>query len=123
MVEAQRKALCVEWERRKHRRYGLCYAATVGFQVKESPCEMRAVSQNISASGILLRAVAPIACCSSVSLVIGIQENHMLRRVQLAGDGEVVRLEPIETGTAFLIAIRYDQLMSEVSPQVFPAKL
>ena len=120
---AVKKARCVELERRKHGRYGLCYAATVKFQEKGSIREMRAVSQNMSASGVLLRVAAPIACNSSVSLVIGIQENHMLRRVQLAAESEVVRVEPIESGTAFLVVIKCDQLMSEVSPQVLFAKL
>lgn len=123
MVTAQRQARCVEWERRKHSRYGLRYAAAVRSQEKEFTREVRAVSQNISASGILLKAAVPIPCRSRVSLSIAIQEDHMLRRVQLAAEGEVVRLDPTESGTGFLIAIRCDQLMSEVSPQVLSAKL
>ena len=47
----------------------------------------------------------------------------MLRRVQLAAEGEVVRLEPIESGTDLLVGIRCDQLMSEVSPLVLSSKL
>ena len=108
MVVARRRVRCVEWERRKHSRYGLCYAATVKFQEKESTQEIQAVSQNLSASGILLKVAAPITCHSRVSLSIAIQEDHMLRRVQLAAKGEVVRLEPIESGTDLLVAIRCD---------------
>lgn len=121
MPVAEKKTRCVELERREHGRYGLCYAATVRFQEKGSVREIRAVSQNISASGILLRVAAAIARHSRVSLVIGIQEDHMLRRVQLAAEGQVVRVEPDENGTVSLVAIKCDQLMSEVSPQVFSA--
>jgi hypothetical protein len=82
--------------------------------------EVDTVSRNVSVGGLFLEAPLPIPEFSSVSFVLILRSRQFDLPIELAGEGEVVRVEPIGPGAGFGIAVKctspINQLESFLSP-------
>jgi hypothetical protein len=82
--------------------------------------EVDAVSRDVSVGGLFLETPLPIAEFSSVSFVLILRGHQFDLPIELAGEGEVVRVEPIGLEAGFGIAVKcrrpINQLESFLSP-------
>ena len=67
--------------------------------------EFDAVSRNVSIGGLLLETASEIPPHSPVSFTMTVQGRGVIRPIRLAGEGEVVRVEPSGPGPWFAIAV------------------
>jgi hypothetical protein len=106
-------------QKRKYRRFNLRYPAHVKVS-SELVSEVDTVSRNVSVGGLLLEAPLPIPEFSSVSFVLILRSRQFDLPIELAGEGEVVRVEPIGPEAGFGIAVKctspINQLESFLSP-------
>jgi hypothetical protein len=100
---------------RKHRRFPLSFPVQVKFHAGDLDAELHAVSRNVSVGGMLLEAASPIPHHCPVSFTLTLQGGDIVRPIQLVGEGEVVRVQPQETGTGFAIAVQCRQPLTEVA--------
>jgi hypothetical protein len=92
-------------EKRKHRRFNVRYPAHL--KVSSEPVsKVDTVSRNVSVGGLLLEAPSPIPQFSSVSFVLILRSRQFDLPIELAGKGEVVRVEPIGPEAGFGIAVK-----------------
>ena len=92
-------------QKRKYRRFNLRYPAHVKVS-SELVSEVDTVSRNVSVGGLLLEAPLQIPEFSSVSFVLLLRSRQFDLPVELAGEGEVVRVEPIGPEGGFGIAVK-----------------
>src|SRR2546422_606544 len=71
--------------------------------------EPEAISRNVSIGGILLIANDSLPPRTRVSLTMDVRGPGSGRRVQLLGEGDVVRVQRLESGVGFAIAIQCQQ--------------
>ena len=90
---------------RKYRRFSLRYPVLVKFASQDSTEELQAVSENVSIGGMLLIAPSSIPQFSSVTFTLTVQDEHVIRPIQLVGEGRVVRVESSTEGKDFAIAV------------------
>ena len=81
------------FQERKYRRFSVRCPVQVLFDVAGSVSELEAISNNVSLGGILLEAATPIPPHCDVTFAMAVPEHHIVGGVQLAGEGEVVRVE------------------------------
>ena len=91
---------------RKYRRFKLTYPVHLKFLSGELASEVDAVSRNVSIGGLLFDAPFPIPEHSSVSFVLILRGPPIIRPIELAGEGEVVRVELGGLETGFGIAVK-----------------
>jgi hypothetical protein len=96
-------------DKRKFRRFKLEYPVRVSFSSGDVVTEAGAVSRNISLGGLLLESACLIPYRTPVELVITLRGGTIFRPVKLRGAGEIVRVEPNETGDKFAIAVECSQ--------------
>jgi len=101
-------------QERKYRRFKLSCPVHVEFWSGELVSEVDAVSRNVSVGGLLLEAPSPIPPYSSVSFVLILRGRHFSRPIKLAGEGEVVRVEPSCPETGFGIAVKCTNSISQL---------
>lgn len=99
---------------RKHRRFNLEYPVRIRFHSADSPAQVEAMTRNVSIGGLLLRTAAMIPQHTAVNFVITIQGDQLIRPVRIAGEGEVVRVEPEEVDGRFGIAVRCKKPLTEI---------
>lgn|ERR1700682_5715702 len=87
-------------ERRSERRYPVRQPAFVKLQTGEKR-EVETVTQNVSASGLLLQCETPIPVRSKIEVTL-----RFPNALPLEGTGEVLRVEQASTDGAFLMAVR-----------------
>jgi hypothetical protein len=92
-----RKRSTDERDRRTERRYYLQHPA---FGRLQDGSEVEAITENVSAHGLLLRCKAVIALRSRVKVILRFPSC-----IPLGATGEVLRVEDSVAGGAFLIAI------------------
>ena len=97
-------------EVRKHRRFDLQFPVLLSFPAGGEPRELEGVSENVSLGGVLVRAGDEIAVRTKVVLKMEVVSPRSRRSLRLAGEGEVVRVEAVEGGAAFVIAVKCDRL-------------
>ena len=102
------------FQERKHRRFSVRYPVQVMFDVAGSVSELQAISNNVSLGGILLEAATPIPQHCDVTFAMAVPEHHIIGAVQLAGEGEVVRVESHQSGTGFAIAVKCRRPLSKL---------
>ena len=49
---------------------------------------------------------------SHVNFIMTVQEHHIVGPTKIAGEGEVIRVQPHHSGTGFAIALRCEHPMS-----------
>ena len=99
---------------RRYRRFNLRYPVKVKLDLGNSGSELRAISNNISLGGILLEANAAIPHHSNVSFIVTVRGHDIIGPTQIAGEGEVVRVEPHCSGAGFAIAVKCNRPISEL---------
>jgi hypothetical protein len=90
---------------RRYRRFRLNYPVTVRFEGENRGSELRALSNNINAAGILLETESAIPQHCGVSFIMTIQEHHIIGPTQIMGEGKVVRSNLAARGQGFAIAV------------------
>ena len=100
--------------KRKHRRFSVRYPVQVKFPLANAISELQAISNNISLGGILLEADTPIPQHCDVIFTLAVPEHHIVGAVQLAGEGEVVRVESHHSGTGYAIAVKCRRPLSRL---------
>ena len=93
-------------QERKYRRLKLRYPVHVEFHSSEPVSQVDTISGNVSAGGLLLKAPLLIPQGSSVSFVMILRGSQFVRPIELAGEGEVVRVEPGGPEAGFGIAVK-----------------
>jgi hypothetical protein len=101
-------------EQRKHRRFSLRYPVTLQLQGAVPLRERHAMSRNISSQSVLLETDFPVTAQAQVNFVIVVEGEHILRAIRLTGQGEVIRVSPLESGAGFLIAIACGQPIADI---------
>ena len=94
------------WQERKFRRFNLRYPVHVEFRSSEPVSQADTVSRNVSVGGLLLEAPLLIPQGSSVSFVMILRGSQFAGSIELAGEGEVVRVEPGGSEAGFGIAVK-----------------
>jgi hypothetical protein len=101
-------------QERRYRRFSLRYPVHGRFHSSESDFEFEAVSDNVSLGGVLLETASPIPQHGDVSFVLTIPEHRVVGPIQLAGEGEVVRVEPHRSGSGFAVAVKCRNSLSKL---------
>ena len=101
-------------QERRYRRFSLRYPVNVKFDLGESVSELRAISRNISLGGVLLEADSAIPQHCDVSFIMTVNGHHIIGSTQIAGKGEVVRVEQHPSGAGFAIAVKCKGPISEL---------
>jgi hypothetical protein len=96
-------------QERRHRRFSLCYPVAVKVNVGSASSEIQAVSNNLSLGGILMHADSALPPYCHVKFIMTVQEHHIIGPTKIAGEGEVIRVQPHHSGTGFAIAVRCDR--------------
>jgi PilZ domain len=91
---------------RRHRRFSVRYPVQVKLSPGDALPGIHAVSNNISIGGVLLETDSPLPQHCDVSFVMTVPEHRVVGPIQIAGEGEVVRVEPHRSGSGFAIAVR-----------------
>jgi len=100
---------------RRYRRFDLQFPVRLTFPSSGRVHKLNAVSSNVSIGGLLLRAKdSPPAEHTRVSLTMDVQSSRLRRPFRLLGEGEVVRVERLESGAGFAIAIECKQPITEM---------
>jgi hypothetical protein len=106
-------------EKRRYRRFNLRYPAHL--KVSSKPVSKAdTVSRNVSVGGLLLEAPLPIPQFSSVSFVLILRSRQFDLPIELAGKGEVVRVEPIGPEAGFGIAVKCTSPMRKLESFLGP---
>jgi hypothetical protein len=105
---------------RRYRRFRLCYPVTIRFEGETRGPELRALSDNISAAGILLETDSAIPQHCVVSFMITVLEHHIVGFIQIVGEGKVVRVEPRSSGPGYTVAVSCKHLLSKRAEFVPP---
>ena len=100
---------------RKHRRFSLAYPVRVKFVGASGTCECQTVSRNISLGGMLLETQTLIPQRTEVSFILTLQGGHIVRPMDVAGNGEVVRVEKIADGTGYAVALQCSRPLVDVT--------
>lgn len=98
---------------RRYRRFDLQYPVHLSFPSSGTVRELDAISRNVSIGGLLLRANDSLPLHTQVSLSMEVQGPRMRRPVRLVGEGEIVRVERLESA-GFAIAIECKRPIAEI---------
>lgn len=105
---------------RKYRRFDLQFPVHLSFPSSGTVLERDTISSNVSIGGLLLRATDSLPPHTQVSLTMDVQHPRLRRPFRLLGEGEVVRVERLESGSGFAIAIECKHPITELEDH-FPA--
>lgn len=101
-------------EQRRYRRFDLQFPVYLSFPSGEGVRELTATSTNVSSGGLLLKADDQIPPHTQVNLTMEVRGAWSRRPVRLLGEGEVVRVERLEAGAGFAIAIECTRPIAEI---------
>jgi PilZ domain-containing protein len=90
---------------RRFRRFDLQFPVRLSFPSNGTDRELDTISQNLSIGGLLLTANESLPPQTRVRLTIEVQDPRLRQPFRLLGEGAVVRVEPLESGVGFAIAI------------------
>jgi len=99
---------------RRYRRFDLQFPVHVTFPSAGTVRELDAISRNVSIGGLLLKAKDSLPPETQVSLTIEVKGPRLRRPVRLVGEGQVVRVERLEPGAGFALAIECKHPIAEI---------
>jgi PilZ domain-containing protein len=99
---------------RRYRRFDLQFPVRLSFSSRGTVHELDTMSRNISIGGLLLRANDSLPPHTRVSLTMDVQGPRLRRPVRLLSEGEVVRVERLESGAGFAIAIECEHPITDM---------
>jgi len=100
-------------EARRYRRFKLALPVHMKFVSGATGQEIETISENISVGGVLVRSTVLIPQHTAVTLVVDVHGEKALRPVHVVGEGQVARVEKVEAGAAFLIAVECNAPLGE----------
>jgi hypothetical protein len=103
-------------QERKYRRFNLRYPVHVKFQSGNLLSELDAVSQNVSLGGMLLETASRIPERTPVTFLMTLQGGRIVRPIELAGEGEVVRVETRAVPTGYAVAVQCKNPIVQLEP-------
>jgi hypothetical protein len=109
-------------EPRKYRRFALRYPVQLKVSSETAVSDLPATSRNVSVGGLLLQVPSPVMKHSSVIFKMMVQGGPVLRPVELAGEGKVVRLEPQAAGLGFEIAVECSRPITRMADYMGPSR-
>ena len=98
---------------RKYRRFELQRPVWLSFPFAGFVHKLEGISKNVSMGGVLVKAPDHIPTRTQVSLTMDVRGPRLQRPVRLLGEGEVVRVERLEPGAGFAIAIECSRPIAE----------
>lgn len=90
---------------RKYRRFSLQCPVRLKVHSAASMVELDAVSRNISIGGLLLETSSMIPPHALVSFIMTVRNAQVVRPIQFAGEGKVVRVDAKASEEVFAIAV------------------
>jgi PilZ domain len=105
---------------RRHRRFDLQFPVLLNFPSGGKVRELRTISRNVSIGGLLLKATDSLPPKTEVSFTIEVMGPRLRHPIRLQGEGQVVRVEQLETGAGFAFAIECKHPIAEIEDH-FPA--
>ena len=99
---------------RRYRRFNLEFPVRLSFPSRGTVRELATISKNVSIGGMLLRSNDSLPPHTQVSLTMDVQDPRLRRPIQLLGEGQVVRVEPLESDAGFAIAIECKRPITEI---------
>ena len=99
---------------RRYRRFDLEFPVHLSFPSAGTARELHTTSANVSIGGFLLKATDPLPTQTQVSLTIEVKGPRLRHSVRLRGEGKVVRVERLEAGAGFAIAIECKRPITEI---------
>lgn len=100
---------------RRYRRFKLQFPVHLLFRSGELTSAADAVSRNVSIGGLLVDCPVLIPRHSAVNFVIDLG-GHTLRPVELAGEGEVVRVGRAVARNEFAVALECKNPITQMEP-------
>lgn len=101
-------------KQRRHRRFDLELPVALSFPSGSGVRELAGISRNISIGGLLLRVYDPVPIRTRVSLTMAVEDPRLRHPIRLLGKGKVVRVERLEPGAGFAVAIECKHPITEV---------
>ena len=105
-------------QERKYPRFKLRYPVHGKFYSGKAVSEFDAVSRNVSIGGLLLETALEIPRHCPVAFTMTIQGGRIIHPIRLAGEGEVVRVEPSRSGAWFAIALACKDPIAQIENYV-----
>ena len=99
---------------RRYRRFDLEFPVHLSFPSAGTARELHTISTNVSIGGFLLKASDPLPTQTQVSLTIEVKGPRLRRSIRLQGEGKVVRVERLEVGSGFALAIECKRPITEI---------
>lgn len=99
---------------RRHRRFDLQFPVLLNFPSAGKVRELRAISRNVSIGGLLLKAADSLPPKTEVTFTIEVMGPRLRHPIRLLGEGQVVRVEQLETGAGFAFAIECKHPLAEI---------
>jgi len=99
---------------RRYRRFDLQFPVLLSFPSSGKVHELRTISSNVSIGGLLLKATDSLSPQTGVSFTIEVKGPLLQRPVRLVGEGQVVRVERLEAGGGFALAIECRHPIAEI---------
>jgi hypothetical protein len=105
---------------RKHRRFSLQFPVRLKVHSAGSVIELDAVSRNISIGGLLLETSSMIPQHTPVSFIMTVRSAQVIRPIQFAGEGEVVRVDAKPAVQVFAIAVECKRPITRTDEPLAP---
>jgi hypothetical protein len=105
-------------QKRKHRRFSLQYPVRLKLDSADSIVELEAVTRNISIGGLLLETSSMIPQHTPVSFVVTVRGAQIVRPIQFAGQGKVVRVDAKAVQSCFAIAVECARPIAQINAQL-----
>jgi hypothetical protein len=99
---------------RKHVRYQLEFPVELRCFVEGAVTELEATSRNISLGGLLVEAREVVPSNCDVEFEMTVRTEPVRPGIRLRGIGHVVRVEPSDSGSGFLLALQCEGPMKRV---------
>ncbi|HYM74961.1 MAG TPA: PilZ domain-containing protein [Candidatus Dormibacteraeota bacterium] len=106
---------------RKYRRFDLQFPVSLSFPSGKAAHDLGAVSKNVSLGGMLVQAGGQIPLHTQVNLTMKVVGLSSRRPIRLRGEGEIVRVEPLDPGAGFAIAVECKQPIVEMEDHLSAA--
>jgi len=100
---------------RRYRRFKLRYPVRLTFRTANGVSAVDTLSRDVSIGGLALECPVSIPEHSPVSFVISLR-GRTLRHIELAGEGEVVRVERDKSRREFSIAVSCNKPITQIEP-------